>query len=360
MIHVKESLDALPEYQAGRLGNPTAALAVGETLLSSNELPFSPVTPVATAIHSAVASLNRYPSMSNDDLRHALALRYGVKTEHVVVGCGGVEIGRLAAATVLDTADTVVFGTPSFQEYTILCGIHGAIPVTVPLDDSSYDLNAISSNVSTRTRLVIICNPNNPTGTGVPTSHIEAFLHTVPDSVLVLIDEAYWEFTCETLGESSVSLVAQWENVVVLRSFSKAFGLAGLRVGYGICGSHGVASAMRKMQLPFSVNSLASVAALAALHNEAAMLGRVREIVRMRDALRDELVALGYVVPPSYTNFLFLQGASGLQFAVACEAENIMLRRVGNLGVRITIGTEAENDRAIEVARDVARGVERR
>lgn len=294
--------------------------------------------------------------MSNDELRHALAVRCGVSTEQVVVGCGGVEIGRLAAGAVLEPGDSVVFGSPSFQEYTILCGINRATPLPVPLDDSTYDLSAISASISTKTRLIIICNPNNPTGTGVPTRQIEAFLHTVPESVLVLIDEAYWEFTCDELGESSISLAPHWENVVVLRTFSKAFGLAGLRVGYGICGSRAVASAMRKIQLPFSVNSIAGTAAMAALRDDDAMLGRVRRIAQMRDALREDLESLGYDIPRSYANFLFIQGTPGLRLGAACEAENVMLRKVGDLGVRMSVGTETENSRAIAIARTVAQG----
>jgi histidinol-phosphate aminotransferase len=343
---VRPDLDSIPDYQPGRQASSAALEAAGVAQLSSNEAPWAPGSLVRDDVSTALAILNRYPSMSSADLRGALATKFGVTIDQVVVGAGGVEVARQAAAASVRPGGEVVYATPSFPDYEIMTRINGGIPVPVPLRGPAHDLEAMVAVITERTRMLVICNPNNPTGTGLPTDEIRAILPSVPRDVLVLVDEAYFEFTAGELGESAVSLVANHPNVVVLRTFSKAYGLAAVRVGYGFA-SPEVASAMRKCQLPFSVNGLAEVAALAALASEKHMQSGVVDVITERRRVADRLTKLGFDVAPSHGNFLWIDGTPGQEIVRQCEAAKIAVRPLGPLGGRVTIGSPDDNERVL-------------
>lgn len=328
--------------------------------LSSNEAPWSPSAEILDQVSGALAILNRYPSMSSADLRGALALKHEVPIGSVVVGAGGVEIARQAAAAVVQAGDEVVYAAPSFPDYEIMTRLNGGIPVPVPLAGSEHDLDAMVEAISTRTRMFIICNPNNPTGTGVPIEEIRRVLPAIPDDVLVLVDEAYFEFTNGELGESAISLLAEFSNVLVLRTFSKAYGLAAVRVGYGFA-SPAVASAMRKCQLPFSVNGVAEAAALGALASETEIFAGIEKLLVERNALREALTQIGFNVAPSHANFLWIDGSQGQEIVRQCEAAQIAIRPLGPLGARITVGIAPDNERVLKacVAAAAALGLTR-
>lgn len=347
MIKIKPEISELPEYQAGRQGTPQEAAASGVAQLSSNESPEGPTELVIAEIAATLPYLNRYPSMSAEEMRTRIAQRHNLSTTQIVVGTGGVEIGRQAAAITVGVGDEVIFADPSFPEYAILTRLNGGREIRVPLTaDSVHDLTGMAKAVTPRTRLIIVCNPNNPTGTGVATSSIKDFMADVPNDCLVLVDEAYWEFTGDALGGSAVELVSDFENLVVLRTFSKAFGLAGLRIGYGVA-SGDVATAMRKVQIPFSASLPAQVAAMAALDSTADMAERTRQIIVERERIRGELIAAGFAVAPSYANFLWIDGVAGQAVLRRCEEQGVHVRPLGPRGVRLTIGSEAENDRLL-------------
>ncbi len=347
MVIVRPDLDAIPEYQPGRQASPTELESAGVAQLSSNEAPWTPSDEIFEQVSTALAILNRYPSMSSADLRGALASKYGVPVDRVVVGAGGVEVARQAAAAVVQPGDEVVYAAPSFPDYEIMTRLNGGVPVPVPLKGSGHDLEAMVAAISDRTRMFIICNPNNPTGTGVPFDEIRRVLPAVPRDILVLIDEAYFEFTGGELGESAVELLQEFPNVLVLRTFSKAYGLAAVRVGYGFT-SPAIASAMRKCQLPFSVNGVAEAAALGALASEAKIFAGISQLLVERDRMSEALVEMGFDVAPSHANFLWIDGAQGQEIVRQCEAAQIAIRPLGPLGARITVGMAPDNARVLK------------
>jgi len=349
MDWIRRELDDLPEYRAGRVGGPVEAVGAGQILLASNESPWDPPQAVISAMEKVLHWLNRYPSRTNEALREVLADWHGVEVSNVMVGCGGVEIGRLAGNIVLGRGQKAVFGAPSFPDFEILTRLCGGEPVLVPLRDLTYDLDSVCRAIDHDTRLAIICNPNNPTGTGVDDVSLRHFLEAVPAHCLVLVDEAYWEYTNGALGHSAITQVADFPNLVVLRTFSKAFALAGIRVGYGIA-SGTVIQAMRKVQLPLSVSLVAEAAAIAAVRQRDVMEQRAAEVRAERERVRDRLLALGLRIPVSHGNFLFIPGTTGLNLVEACAANDIAIRRIGDLGSRITIGNTEQNNRVLAIA----------
>lgn len=355
MVILRTALQSVPEYQPGRQGSAEEAESQGWAQLSSNEMPFGLLPEVRDAIAEALSGVNRYPAMAAGSLRAALAIRHGVMVEEITVGCGAVEVGRQAALATVAPGSEVLFGWPSFPEYRIVTLILGGRPVPVPLVDHTYDLDAMAERVTPNTSLIFICNPNNPTGTIVPLERIRSFVEDLPRKVLVVVDEAYWEFAESSTGASAVSLIGDFPNLVVLRTFSKAFGLAGLRVGYGV-GSRETVSAMRKVQLPFSVNELAERAALAALAHMAGVQQRVGQICEARASLVSQLRGIGFELPDSYGNFVWVPESPGVDLVTKCEEVGVIGRRWSEEGGRFTVGTEAENERLVSVARSMRLG----
>lgn len=351
VIRTRPALDGIPTYVPGRSAQAVAAeLGIENVVkLASNEAPFGPLPAARMAIADAIAGINRYPDDRNTALTDALAAHYRVDGSQILIGAGSVNLCRLAFAATLDDGDEVVFAWPSFEMYPILAQQIGATAVRVPLLDQRHDLDAMADAVSERTRLVFLCNPNNPTGTAVDGASLTRFLERVPSDCLVVLDEAYREFVTAPDVSDGLDVLAAFENVTVLRTFSKAYGLASLRVGYAIAHPD-VIAVLRKVALPFRVNGLAQVAALASLGAADEMRERVSGVIAERTRLLAALQDLSLPVVPSEANFLWLdvpEQASALgKFS---EQRGVVLRVFGGVGVRITVGTPAENDRVVSL-----------
>lgn len=337
VVRLRPEILATPAY---RQGKPAAADAFK---LSSNENPFEPLAGVIDAVAQASRNFNRYPDASAAALRTALGERYGVSADEVIVGNGSVALLTQFVQAAASVGDEVVYSWRSFEAYPGIVTVAGATSVQVPnAADGSHDLDAILAAITDRTRVVIVCSPNNPTGTMVTAAAFAAFLAAVPASVLVLLDEAYAEFVTDETAVNGTTLLNQHQNLVILRTFSKAYGLAGLRVGWAI-GDVRVLDAARSAAVPLSVIAPAQAAALASLEREEELLARVAEIVDRRTALRDGLRAQGWAVPDTQANFLWLPTAE--HTVVAAEMfwdAGIVTRPFAGDGIRISIG-EAES-----------------
>ncbi|MEU4566416.1 histidinol-phosphate transaminase [Micromonospora sp. NPDC023956] len=347
----RADLDALPNYVPGRSPADLAReLGIPEAIkLASNEVPYGPLPGVVEAIAEAAAGSHRYPDMGVVALHTALAERYGVTPDRIVTGCGSVALAEhLVRATCLP-GDEVVYPWRSFEAYPIVVATSGATSVPVPnLPDHGHDLAALLAAVTDRTRMVVVCNPNNPTGTSLRRPELERFLDAVPDDVLVVLDEAYREFVTDPEVPDGLGYVDR-PNVVVLRTLSKAWGLAGLRVGF-LVAQPAVAAAVRKVVTPFSINLLAQAAARAALAQADEVERRCGLIVAERDRVTEALRAFVPDIPTSQGNFVWLPlGEGAIAFAKACEARGLIVRPFPGEGVRMTIGTPAENDAFLAV-----------
>ncbi|MEO5611088.1 MAG: histidinol-phosphate transaminase [Ornithinibacter sp.] len=348
-VRLRPALGALPAYAPGR----PAAARPGATAykISSNENPYPPLPSVLDAVREAAGTINRYPDMAVAALTAAIAERVGVPAARIATGPGSVGVlGQLIAAT-CGEGDEVVFAWRSFEAYPILVTLSGATPVQVPLTAGDrHDLDAMAEAITPRTRLVLVCTPNNPTGTTVGADELDAFLDRVPDDVLVVIDEAYLEFVTAPDAPDALAIHEARPNVAVLRTFSKAYGLAGLRVGYAVAHEL-VAAALRKAALPFGVNSLAQVAAIASLEAADELEVRVKELVAERERVVDALREQGWQLADAQANFVwFGLGDETPAFAAACEEAGLIVRPYGTDGARATIAEREANDRLVEVA----------
>ena len=343
----RKLLDHFPAYQPGR----TPVSATGRShKLSSNECPYGPLPSVVEVIAEAALSVNRYPDNAAHALTEAIAERYGVPARNIAVGCGSVGVTQQLLEAVGEPGAEVLYAWRSFEAYPILADLAGVTSVRVPLRDETHDLAAMADAITPRTRLIFVCNPNNPTGTVVHTPEIDAFLDRVPGDCLVVIDEAYREYVRDDAVPDGVGLYRYRPNVAVLRTFSKAYGLAGLRVGFMIA-DEPIAQAARKTMLPFSVNSVAQAAAIASLAAEEELLERVELTVKERTRVREALIAEGWDVPPTEANFVWLRLDERTQeFAAACQAAGIAVRAFGAEGARVTIGDAESNDALLDLA----------
>jgi histidinol-phosphate aminotransferase len=349
-VRLRDTLAKLPAYVPGR--NVPGAIK-----LASNETPYPPLPHVLARIAAAAGEVNRYPDSFSTALSGALAAKYGIPDDRVAVGCGAVSLLTQLAQAAVDADDEVLYAWRSFEAYPILTALCGGSSVQVPLRDYVHDLDEMAARITGRTRLIFVCNPNNPTGTAVRSAPLVAFLRRVPSDVVVVLDEAYREFVTDPDVPDGVALLGEFPNVVVLRTFSKAYGLAGLRVGYAIAGDPAIATGLRQTQVPFAVTSIAQHAALASLEPEAEaqLMARVREIVGERSRVSGELVAAGYDVPPSQANFIWLPlGEATAQWAAGCEQRKVIVRAFAGHGARVTISTAEDNDRFLGAARELA------
>jgi histidinol-phosphate aminotransferase len=340
-------LDQFTGYAPGRKPSAPGGIAVK---LSSNESPYGPLPSVLDAVAAAAAGLNRYPDARAAELTAALAQKYGVAPSQVAVGCGSVGVTQQLLEAVGEPGAEVLYAWRSFEAYPNLTDLSGAGSVRVPLRDYAHDLPAMAAAITDRTRLVFVCNPNNPTGTVVRRPELVEFLGRVPADCLVVLDEAYAEYVRDPDVPDGIELARNWPNLAVLRTFSKAHGLAALRVGY-LVGAEPVVAAARTTMLPFSVNAVAQAAALASLAAEAELLERVEQVVKERDRVRRELLGLGWTVPPTEANFVWLPaGEDTAGFAEACDQAGIGVRPFVPDGVRVTIADRPANDAFLEVA----------
>lgn len=343
---LRAALAALPAYSPGRT-------VPGAIKLASNEMPFPPLASVVEAITAAASGMNRYPDYGVLALTTRLAERFGVHPGQIAVGCGSVALCQQLVQATCVAGDEVLYSWRSFEAYPIIAQVVGATSVQVPLTDEALDLDALAAAITDRTRLIFVCTPNNPTGTVVHRTALEAFLARVPSNVLVVIDEAYQEFVDDPESADGVSFTRGRDNVAVLRTLSKAYGLAGLRVGFAVAAPE-VAATVRKVGIPFAVNSLAQAAAMAALDAEDELLERCRRVMSERTRVRSALVELGFGVPLSQANFVWLPLRDrSAAFAAHCEAARVIVRPFDHPdsgGVRVTVGSAPENDAFLAAA----------
>ncbi|MFJ5592066.1 histidinol-phosphate transaminase [Streptomyces noursei] len=345
---LRAALDGIPTYKPGR---PAAAGGPVAYKLSSNENPYPPLPGVLESAVAAAGSFNRYPDMACTGLMAELADRFSVPVDHLATGTGSVGVAQQLVQSTAGPGDEVIYAWRSFEAYPIVTQVSGATPVQVPLTSGEvHDLDAMLAAITERTRLIFVCNPNNPTGTVVRRAELESFLDRVPDDVLVVLDEAYREFIRDADVPDGIELYRDRPNVCVLRTFSKAYGLAGLRVGFAVAHPE-VAAALRKTAVPFGVSQLAQEAAVASLRSEAALLERVDALVVERTRVYDALVAQGWTVPASEANFVWLRlGDRTTAFAEACERAGVVVRPFAGEGVRVTIGEEPAMELFLEAA----------
>ena len=343
----RADLDALPSYVPGRnVADLARELGLTDAIkLASNEVPYGPLPGVVEAVTQAATGSHRYPDMGVALLRDKLAKRYGVSAERVVTGCGSVALAEILARTTCLPGDEIVYSWRSFEAYPIVAAGVGATSVRVPnKGDHGHDLPAMSEAITDQTRLVFVCNPNNPTGTSVRKDELDRFLDEVPSDVLVVLDEAYREFVTDDEVPDGLTTYGDRANVVVLRTLSKAWGLAGLRIGFLIAQPE-VAATIRKLVTPFSTNLLAQAAALAALDAEQEVVRRCGLVIAERERVTEALRKLSMDVPTSQANFVWLPlGDRSAAFGTACESRGVIVRPFQGDGVRVTIGTPEEND----------------
>ena len=349
-VRLRAEIAALPPYRQGR-----PAPADGFKL-SSNENPFDPLPAVQAAIAAAATEVNRYPDATALRLRERLAERYGVSADEVIVGAGSVSLLAQFILAAAGPGDEVVYSWRSFEAYPGLVTVSGATSVQVTnRADHGHDLDALADAVTERTRAVIVCSPNNPTGVAVTADEFERFMARVPSDVLVLLDEAYAEFVRDAASVDGSRLFGRYPNLVVLRTFSKAYGLAGVRVGYAI-GPVEILDAARATAIPLGVTGVATAGALAALEPEAEreLLERVDEIVRRREQLRAALLAQGWPVPEAQGNFVWLPaGERTATIADRLFDAGVVTRAFPPDGIRISVGEPESVDTLLRVLEEL-------
>ena len=320
--------------------------------LASNESPYPPHPAVIEAIRERAAALNRYPDPDKTLLRKRLAERFETAPERVAVGNGSVELLMAAGEALLEPGAEIVYAWPSFSMYPHLAAAGGARALTVPLDsEGRHDLEAMAREVTVATRMVLVCNPNNPTATALPIGDVDAFVGSLPRSVAVILDEAYVEFSTMQDPDESLALVAKHPNLVLLRTFSKVYGLCGLRVGYGLCGDAAFRDAVDRVRQPFSVNALAQAAAAEALRHQDEVERRVERTAVERLHVEEELEERGLRSTDSQANFSWLALGDKDEAAVleGLAKRGVIVRGGKDLGeeghLRVTYGTREENDR---------------
>lgn len=344
---IRPEIAALPPYKQGRPADPNGFK------LSSNENPFEPLPGVVEAVRRTT-EFNRYPDATAAALREALAARYGVASDAVLIGAGSVSLLQAFIQAAATVGDEVVYSWRSFEAYPGLVLIAGATGVQVPnLPDGRHDLDAMAAAVTERTRVILLCTPNNPTGPIITSADFAEFVEKVPADVLILLDEAYAEFVrddaaVDGLGER---VYEAHPNVVVLRTFSKAYGLAALRVGYAI-GHPRVLDAGRSTVTPLSVTAAAQAAAIASLAHEDELAERVEQLVRRRDHLAAGLRDMGWPVPDAQGNFVWLPTTDSAAVAGAFDDAGIIVRPFPE-GVRISIGEHESVEKVLGIARSV-------
>ena len=345
----RPNVAAIPAYVAGR--PPVARPGLTSYKLSSNENPYPPLPGVVEAALEAVQRMNRYPDMGNAALYGALSGRLGVPQEHLSLATGSVALIYQLVQAFCEPGDEVVFAWRSFEAYPIAVAAAAAAAVKVPvLADGRHDLDAMAAAVTDRTKVVLVCTPNNPTGPAVTQAELDAFLARVPSHVVVVVDEAYVEFVRMEDPVDGLATYRRHDNVVLTRTFSKAYGLAGFRVGYAVA-PEPIATALRAVSLPFGVSGVAQAAAVASLEREPDLLERVDALVEERERVVFALAKDGWDVPQPQGNFVWFQlGERTAAFAAAAEEAGIVVRPFAGEGARVSIGEPEANDRLIEVA----------
>jgi histidinol-phosphate aminotransferase len=354
-IEFSAAVKRIPVYPAAG----AYALPEDVALLASNESPEPPLEPVVAAVAAILTGVNRYPDPTNAKLRGALSDRYGVPASRIAIGNGSCDILLAAGEALLEPGAELVYAWPAFSVYPHLAAATGATDIRVPLNDAQeHDLDAMLAEITAATRLVLVCNPNNPTSTAIPLADIARFLDAVPKHVCVILDEAYCEYNTLDDPDASIDLLSKHPNLVLLRTFSKVYGLCGLRVGYALCGSDAFVTAVNQVRQPFFCNAAAQAAAVESLRHGDAVQARVERAIVARLELEDGLNDLGIRPAVSHANFAWFDlpvpdGADTAAFEAGIvrglTAQGILVRAGGALGrpgaLRVTYGTPQQNQR---------------
>jgi histidinol-phosphate aminotransferase len=352
-IEFSQRISRIPTYPAA------GGYALQEPLvrLASNETPYPPLQAVREAVQRALGTLNRYPDPSNVRLRRTLSDRYGVPGSRIAIGNGSCDILLAAGEALLEPGAELVYAWPSFSVYPHLAAASGARALTVALDsDHRHDLPAMLREITVTTRLVLVCNPNNPTSTAVPLADIAGFLAEVPPHACVILDEAYCDFNLLEDPDASIALLDHHPNLILLRTFSKVHGLCGLRVGFALCGSEEVPRALDQVRQPFFCNALAQVAAIEALAHQDAVIERVTRTIAERISVGERLAALGLDVADSQANFCWVELGEQhdeQQVMDGLRERGVLVRGGSALGsrtpaLRVTYGLPEENTRFLD------------
>lgn len=326
----------------------------GSIKLASNETVYGPLPSVHAAIERAIAVVNRYPDNASVDLKAALAMHLGaaIAPEHIAVGSGSVTLCQQLVQITAAAGDEVMIGWRSFECYLPIIQVSGATIVPVPLTDHTHDLDAMLAAITDRTRLIFVCNPNNPTSTVVDPDALARFVDAVPSHILIALDEAYVEYVRDGMLPNSLELALGHSNVVVLRTLSKAYGLAGLRVGYAVAHPD-LITALDKVVMPFAVTNVAQAAAIASLEASDELMARTDALVVERTRVSDALREAGFELPPSQSNFVWLPlGSRTMDFTEQAADAHLVVRPFAAEGVRVTIGAPEENDALLRFACD--------
>ncbi|GAA3878496.1 histidinol-phosphate transaminase [Leifsonia kafniensis] len=350
-VRLRPEIVALPAYRQGRTADAAAFK------LSSNENPFDPLPGVIEAVQAETA-FNRYPDATALALREKLAERFGLKADEVHIGSGSVALLAQLILAAAGPGDEVIYSWRSFEAYPSLVTVSGATSVQVPnRADHGHDLPEMAAAITDRTRVVIVCTPNNPTGSIVTRDEFDAFMAVVPRDLLVILDEAYIEFVTDADAVTGPTLLARYPNLVVLRTFSKAYGLAGLRVGYAL-GPVPILDAARATAIPLSVTAQAATAAIASLERSNELMERVRSISARRDALWQDLIDQGWDIPKPHGNFIWLPtGEVTAEVAERLGAAGLIVRPFHPEGIRISIGEEQAMHDLRRISQEIAEAV---
>src|SRR4051794_34262169 len=351
-IEFGEKVRRIPVYPAAEgygFDGPVAKLA-------SNESPYPPVPAVIEAATKVLSGVNRYPDPTNAALRKRLSDLHGVPAQRIAIGNGSCDVLLAAGDALLEPGAELVYAWPSFSVYPHLAAASGARAIEVPLDaEHRHQLPKLREEITAATRLVLVCNPNNPTSTALPLDEIADFVADVPRHVCVILDEAYVEFSILQDPDESVALLERHPNLVLLRTFSKVYGLCGLRVGYALCGSESFRTAVDQVRQPFFCNAAAQAAALESLNHTDEVTRRVERNLAERMGLIDALRGLGLEPADSQANFVWFdlgEGRSEPDVMRGLAERGILVRAGTSLGregaLRVTVGTQAENERFVE------------
>jgi histidinol-phosphate aminotransferase len=335
----------LPAYTPGKT-------VPGAIKLASNETVDGPLPSVRAAIANATDNLNRYPDNGYVELKEHLAKHVNFAPENIAAGAGSVSLCQQLIQITASVGDEVMFGWRAFEVYPLQVRVAGATPIQVPLKDHTHDLDAMLAAVTDRTRLIFVCNPNNPTSTVVDPDKLAAFVEAVRSDILIAIDEAYVEYIRDGLVPDSLGLVRNHPNVVVLRTFSKAYGLAGARVGYAV-GDPDIITALGKVYVPFTATSLSQAAAIASIEAADELMARTDAVVAERARVSAALRKAGYELPDSQANFVWLPlgPEHTTDFVEQAANARVLVRPYGTDGVRVTIGAPHENDTFLAFAK---------
>jgi histidinol-phosphate aminotransferase len=357
-LEFNERVRRIPVYPAAS----AYALPEDVALLASNESPDPPLPEVVEAVTKVLTGVNRYPDPTNARLRAALSDRYAVPASRIAIGNGSCDILLAAGEALLEPGAEVVYAWPSFSIYPHLAAASGARAIEVPVDDAQlHDLDAMAGEINAATRLVIVCNPNNPTSTALPLAQITAFVERVPRHVCVILDEAYCEFNTLDDPDASIDLLAKHRNLVLLRTFSKVHGLCGLRVGYALCGGDEFVTAVNQVRQPFFCNAAAQAAAIEALKHGDEVNARVERTIVARLEMEDGLGELGIRPAESQANFCWFDLPGGpdseAEIVDGLARKGVLVRAGAALGrpgaLRVTYGTRQQNARFLDALRDL-------